>query len=742
MVVKRKSKATKVPVMRKINYEEDDDVLFEARNIVALRSDDQHEQFFVAELLDDITESMFDNPTTTINLIYYDKQQDNLYQVGNYDEAPVRAIMCEIDLVRSGTDKYEIPAHYLQRIEKVLKSVETGESIPDEVMQPVKKRKSSPTQESTISPKNKTKNNAGKQKRQVPTKLNKCTGLQKCLAHIDGNVEDYEMSGNHGFREKVHDILSSSKEIIRAVLTKNYELLENLTNPDSPYIQDIYALHTVRSVGVPKCALEYAIENNDLKAIGLLMATKDKEYKFGARPPCALSSLSTGSHTSSYSDYGRRAINASRGGKEGVNALLKDQEKYKISPFHASNKGISHVIWTKSYDIVALFFPGDSWVRTAETIMPDVFRCGNFELAEKMVAILIARNGWGYNYLHLQVLRDAPLERFRRASALKKANGSGISPLHLAALSIYPANLQQLMGELKGSDLDDFCDKNKWHAVHYAAVSPSSASMQLMLDENIDLRVKTDKKETALFLACKTGRVQTVKLLLEHISNIGDASTYLEFSGPDGYRPIHIAAKNGFADIIELLLQSQANINATTSTTDGKESALALAAECGHLDCVSMLLKHRSKVDITDKVRRTPLMYAVMNGHTSVARALINADADALVDFSSNNDLYVNRNAADSSLNTVMHYAASYGWLSCVQLLQSIKAETWSSNDWGYTPMACAALKSQYDVSHYLIENSDQQKIDFRDANGATMLYLQCHHAVSIDEINFLLSKS
>ncbi|KDO24177.1 hypothetical protein SPRG_10605 [Saprolegnia parasitica CBS 223.65] len=716
-----------------VHYDDDSiNTLFEAMSVVAVRCDDD-ERFYVAELLDDTTEEMLDDDSATVNVLYYDKQPDGSYVVGAYDVAPVRAIMCEVALEAKRAGTYALPARHAQRVQRVLDAVEAGNGVPEEETQPIKKRKTkaSSAVEDDDDDATMTTMRSRASPKSAKLKIDKKSGLARCIVHVATDVADDEMAGDHSFRAKCHDVLASAKEVLRAVLTRNYDLLASLLTPDAA--AKMHTLHAARSVGVRKTALQYAIEHNDTQALLLFQGIKETKWTFAAKPKCALQSLGTGQHTSAYSDYNRRAINASRGGKEGLNALLKDLDLDTMGdayPFVDLDRAdLSKVLWSSpntTYELVAFFYPADAWVSNAETVMPRVFRCGNVALATKLLGILVARSGWGYNALHLGVLSDAPLEPFRKVSVLKKATGHGIAPLHVASLDPAARHLGQLVAELSTPELE-FADRAGWHAVHYAAVCSSSAPMRILLDAGANATAKTTAKETPLHWASSFGRAETVKLLLESMP-AEMRSGYLEGLSPNGFRALHIAAVRGHAAVVTALLDAGAELNAATASNHGKLSALALAAEAGHADVVDVLLRARAPVDIRDKLRRTPLILAVMNGYSAVATTLLNAGADA--------------NAADTSLNTVMHYAASYGWRSCVRLLHSVGAEAWSRNDWGYTPMACAALKGRYDVSRFLIDHAtDPGAIDFVDANGASMLFLQCQLAESTDELTFLLEK-
>lgn len=62
-----------------------------------------------------------------------------------------------------------------------------------------------------------------------------------------------------------------------------------------------------------------------------------------------------------------------------------------------------------------------------------------------------------------------------------------------------------------------------------------------------------------------------------------------------------------------------------------------------------------SSLLIADKLKRTALTHAVINGNANVASYLLYLGADP--------------NHVDSSGNSLVHYAAAYGWYHCLRLL-------------------------------------------------------------------------
>ncbi len=78
-----------------------------------------------------------------------------------------------------------------------------------------------------------------------------------------------------------------------------------------------------------------------------------------------------------------------------------------------------------------------------------------------------------------------------------------------------------------------------------------------------------------------------------------------------------------------------------------------------------------SKADVqlfSDKLKKTPLIHAILNGHAHVTSYLLREGA--------------NPDAADSSGNTCVHYAAAYGWYFCLKVLLAAGANPNVFNNW------------------------------------------------------------
>ncbi|KAG7385062.1 hypothetical protein PHYBOEH_009189, partial [Phytophthora boehmeriae] len=277
------------------------------------------------------------------------------------------------------------------------------------------------------------------------------------------------------------DVASANREVIRAVLTKDTTLLKLLTRTPKVYAE-LSTFDAQRSADVTRSALHYAIDNDDLAAAGLLKQASDKVEKqqLASAPEVALPSHSTGQHTSRYSDYNRRAINASRGGKEGNNALLEDANNGQQTSLSFD------YLWkspTASVEMLTLLYPTGEWTNgyAVSINVCRAARCGNFRLVRKVVETLEKNGGWGFNELHHKVLADGPdgaadgeeaaplLPSFRAVSAIKQAYNTRLRPLHLAAINPNVKYLEALWA-VAGDEFSAIKDDQGYEPIHYAAV--------------------------------------------------------------------------------------------------------------------------------------------------------------------------------------------------------------------------------------------------------------------------------
>ncbi|XP_044736046.1 ankyrin-3-like [Chrysoperla carnea] len=220
---------------------------------------------------------------------------------------------------------------------------------------------------------------------------------------------------------------------------------------------------------------------------------------------------------------------------------------------------------------------------------------------------------------------------------------------------------------------------------------------------------------TPLCLAVYLGQEEIAEILIAHGANVN----VVNIMGA----PLHIAAANGYVNIVGNLLRNGADIS--IRDTDNS-TPLELAVTNGHLQVVKIILQHK-KVNMNAKCIDgwTILHYASQENNLAMVKFLvdegcnINLETDGglkpihiaaregnkdIVEFFVSKGLCINE--PDKQNLTILHYAVTTGQLEVIKYLIEKGADVNAKNDKGVTPMHLAALCScKKDVIEILLNN-------------------------------------
>lgn len=88
-----------------------------------------------------------------------------------------------------------------------------------------------------------------------------------------------------------------------------------------------------------------------------------------------------------------------------------------------------------------------------------------------------------------------------------------LSPLHCACIN---PNLDVLVSLIKLHPIFSLPDKNRRNLIHYAAANENPEIIKFLLKNGSDPNELDSMRLTPLMIACKLGKIEVVKALLEH----------------------------------------------------------------------------------------------------------------------------------------------------------------------------------------------------------------------------------
>uniref|UniRef100_A0A4W3GUF9 Ankyrin repeat and SOCS box containing 3 n=1 Tax=Callorhinchus milii TaxID=7868 RepID=A0A4W3GUF9_CALMI len=216
---------------------------------------------------------------------------------------------------------------------------------------------------------------------------------------------------------------------------------------------------------------------------------------------------------------------------------------------------------------------------------------------------------------------------------------------------------------------------------------------------------------SAAGFAARMGNAELLKELIKkgHSLDIADNR---------GWRPIHEAASRNHLRCLRLLLQT-APSTACIKTFEG-ETALHLAAKCGHLKNVNCLLKAGIDPNEVTKENTTPLFLAVEKGDLAVIRALLRHGA-RINGFHS------------SCLWSVVHQAAYQEHKEVLTFLLEKGADKEARDDYGITPLFLAAQYGKLESLRILLQHGSDDNCQAFDKATPLFIAAQEGHSECVE---------
>ncbi|KAL6909249.1 putative ankyrin repeat protein [Trichoderma evansii] len=167
--------------------------------------------------------------------------------------------------------------------------------------------------------------------------------------------------------------------------------------------------------------------------------------------------------------------------------------------------------------------------------------------------------------------------------------------------------------------------------------------VMILLEDGQDIEGKDEHNWTALHMAARRGHAELVQLLVDKGARV-NAVSKVPTSSVSGATALHWAAQNGHEKVLEILLKNGAEID--LQTLHG-ETALHWAAENGHVGAITLLLNKGANLETKSEAGKTPLLTAAWAGEEAAMKILIERDAALFPD-------------TDYSRDSLLHIAAAW----------------------------------------------------------------------------------
>ncbi|XP_068697924.1 transient receptor potential cation channel subfamily A member 1 homolog [Montipora foliosa] len=474
------------------------------------------------------------------------------------------------------------------------------------------------------------------------------------------------------------------------------------------------------------------------------VAQGDANHSYGMQIPTEESSESLivylveqGSDVNVRDNYGMTPLHhaASKGNLTAVIELLQCKE-IKVDELDASGSTPLHCAATEGVaEVVKALLDAGADVRAkdSEKMTPIHFACSDGKIDTVKVLLqhvenspcgfdvtemLDDRNREGETALHAAVeggYLDVVQLCLQKGAKVRDRRGNLAHPLHIAAINGH-VEIAKCLTEHNAK----IEARNIYHEtpLHKAAAYNKTRMVSFLLEKGADIECLDKDNNTPLLNAVRSGHSEVVKLLLTRGANLKAKNTQDKTA-------FLLAAEENRINTLKEILQHQDAKQLVDESDLNENTPLHIAAMNGHALIVEALLKTGARIDSRNEDENTPLHLAAKNGKVRTIAELLKGDPSII-------------NDENEASNTPLHLAASEGHVKCCKALLENGAEVDARNSKFWTPLDCAAANGHPKVATILLEFDSP--VDPTDKAKTTPLHLAAKEGHS-EVVSLLLSK-
>ncbi|KAM7416455.1 hypothetical protein PAMA_018488 [Pampus argenteus] len=269
----------------------------------------------------------------------------------------------------------------------------------------------------------------------------------------------------------------------------------------------------------------------------------------------------------------------------------------------------------------------------------------------------------------------------RTGAEQKVENEEGLNIMHCAAINNHTDIVEYIVDDLQMKELDKD-DQSGQRAFALAAEHGCVKMLQMLMEPHYNMATMkpNTRGDTPLHLAARNGHLETVQLLLQSFDTRDEVNM-------DGETALYQATDNGQEECVLALLVAGCNPNILTMA---KRSALHPVSERGDISLVQLLLEYNTHTDFQNQHLEAPLHLAVKNNHIPVIHALLEASC--------------NINITDKRSQTAMHLAAELARIDVVEMLLKTGLDLTLQDRQGKTALGVAVRADEVIIVDMIIK--------------------------------------